>query len=63
MRARAGDPPRTMAQKILASRSDEGAPNTDLIKAKVDQVVLTPPSSSTIPDVPEHRHNIRSPSC
>ena len=41
MRARAGDPPRTMAQKILASRSDETAPNTDLLKAKVDQVVLT----------------------
>ena len=41
MRARAGDPPRTMAQKILASRSDEAAPLTDLIKAKVDQVVLT----------------------
>ncbi len=41
MRARAGDPPRTMAQKILASRSDENAPGTDLIKAKVDQVVLT----------------------
>ncbi len=41
MRARAGDPPRTMAQKILASRSDEGAPPTDLVKAKVDQVVLT----------------------
>ncbi|MBI2388962.1 MAG: 3-isopropylmalate dehydratase [Deltaproteobacteria bacterium] len=30
-----------MAQKILASRSDESAPSTDLIKAKVDQVVLT----------------------
>jgi aconitate hydratase len=30
-----------MAQKILASRSDESAPNTDLVKAKVDQVVLT----------------------
>ena len=41
MRARAGDPPRTMAQKILASRSDETAPLTDLIKAKIDQVVLT----------------------
>ena len=41
MRARAGDPPRTMAQKILASRSDEAAPQTDLIKAKIDQVVLT----------------------
>lgn len=41
MRARAGDPPRTMAQKILASRSDESAPLTDLVKAKVDQVVLT----------------------
>lgn len=41
MRARAGDPPRTMAQKILASRSDETAPATDLVKAKVDQVVLT----------------------
>ncbi len=41
MRARAGDPPRTMAQKILASRSDEQAPATDLVRAKVDQVVLT----------------------
>ncbi|GAC1351962.1 MAG: hypothetical protein NVSMB1_10090 [Polyangiales bacterium] len=30
-----------MAQKILASRSDEGAPTSDLVKAKVDQVVLT----------------------
>jgi aconitate hydratase len=30
-----------MAQKILASRSDESAPTTDLLKAKVDQVVLT----------------------
>ncbi|MGZ3424076.1 MAG: aconitase family protein [Polyangiales bacterium] len=30
-----------MAQKILASRSDESAPVTDLVRAKVDQVVLT----------------------
>src|SRR5262249_43644641 len=48
MRARAGDPPRTMAQKILASRSDESAPATDLVRAKVAQVVLTRSASRVL---------------
>src|SRR6476620_4396744 len=40
MRARAGDPPRTMAQKILAGRTDEASLFGDLVQVKVDQVVL-----------------------
>lgn len=39
MRARAGDPPRTMAQKILAARSGP-ASSPDFVEAHVDQVVL-----------------------
>lgn len=39
MRAKAGDPPRTMSQKILASHADDEAP-ASLIEVKVDQVVL-----------------------
>ena len=41
MRARAGDPPRTMTQKILAGRSDDPNLAGDLVRVKVDQVVLT----------------------
>ena len=46
MRARAGDPPRTMAQKVLAGRASDpsrvGGPaaTRDTIEVKVDQVVL-----------------------
>ncbi len=40
MRARAGDPPRTMTQKVLAGRSDDPSLNGDLVKVKVDQVIL-----------------------
>lgn len=40
MRARAGDPPRTMTQKILAGRADDPNLNADLVRVKVDQVVL-----------------------
>jgi homoaconitase/3-isopropylmalate dehydratase large subunit len=40
MRARAGDPPRTMAQKILAARSGEAALSGDSIEVQVDQIVL-----------------------
>src|SRR6478752_3710435 len=40
MRARAGDPPRTMTQKILAGRTDDAALTADLVQVKVDQVVL-----------------------
>ena len=41
MRARAGDPPRTMPQKVLAGRSAETSTEDDLVQVKVDQVVLT----------------------
>ena len=40
MRARAGDPPRTMAQKILAGRSADPTLAGDLVEVKVDQIVL-----------------------
>jgi aconitate hydratase len=47
MRARAGDPPRTMAQKVLAGRADganrvgsAGDGSRQTIEVKVDQVVL-----------------------
>ncbi len=40
MRARAGDPPRTMTQKVLAGRADDPGLSADLVKVKVDQVVL-----------------------
>src|SRR5688572_3315235 len=41
MRARAGDPPRTMTQKILAGRAEENPPTSDLVRVKIDQVVLS----------------------
>lgn len=40
MRARAGDPPRTMTQKVLAGRCDDPGLTGDLVRVKVDQVVL-----------------------
>lgn len=40
MRARAGDPPRTMSQKILAGRADDPSLGGDLVRVRVDQVVL-----------------------
>jgi aconitate hydratase len=43
MRARAGDPPRTMAQKILAARSRDpslASAASDLLEVDVDQIVL-----------------------
>lgn len=40
MRARAGDPPRTMTQKVLAGRADNPELTGDLVRVKVDQVIL-----------------------
>jgi aconitate hydratase len=40
MRARAGDPPRTMAQKILAGRCADPTLSADVVQVKVDQIVL-----------------------
>lgn len=40
MRAKAGDPPRTMPQKILAGRADDPLLGGELVQLKVDQVIL-----------------------
>jgi len=40
MRARAGDPPRTMAQKVLAARTRDAVPAPSLLEVEVDQIVL-----------------------
>ncbi len=41
MRARAGDPPRTMPQKILAGRATDPQLRGDVVQVKVDQVILS----------------------
>ncbi len=41
MRARAGDPPRTMPQKVLAGRAADPLLRGEVVHVKVDQVVLT----------------------
>lgn len=41
MRARAGDPPRTMPQKILAGRAADPQLRGDVVQVKVDQVILS----------------------
>jgi aconitate hydratase len=41
MRARAGDPPRTMPQKILAGRASDPQLRGDLVQVKVDHVILS----------------------
>lgn len=48
MRARAGDPPRTMPQKILAGRSDDPLLQKDLTRVKIDQVILARDPALTI---------------
>src|SRR5688572_22095140 len=40
MRAKAGDPPRTMPQKILSGRADDPRLEGDFIRVRVDQVIL-----------------------
>ncbi len=41
MRGRAGDPPRTMAQKILSARSGDPTLAEDMVGVAVDQIVLS----------------------
>jgi aconitate hydratase len=41
MRARAGDPPRTMPQKILAGRCADAQLRGDLVEVKVDQIIVS----------------------
>ncbi len=48
MRARAGDPPRTMPQKILAGRADDPLLKADLVLTKVDQVILAKEPNRTL---------------
>ncbi len=48
MRARAGDPPRTMPQRILAGRADDPMLGADLIDTKVDQVILSKEPGPTL---------------
>jgi aconitate hydratase len=40
MRAKAGDPPRTMPQKILAGRADDPRLDDEIVRVHVDQVIL-----------------------
>lgn len=40
MRAKAGDPPRTMPQKILAGRAEDSRLEEELVDVRVDQVIL-----------------------
>jgi aconitate hydratase len=40
MRAKAGDPPRTMPQKILAGRADDPRLDDDVVRVRIDQVIL-----------------------
>ncbi len=40
MRAKAGDPPRTMPQKILVARTDDARLEDDIVRVRVDQVIL-----------------------
>jgi aconitate hydratase len=40
MRAKAGDPPRTMPQKILVGRTDDSRLDDDIVRVRVDQVIL-----------------------
>src|ERR1700722_1555160 len=40
MRARAGDPPRTMTQKILSARAGDPSLGSELVAVQADQIVL-----------------------
>lgn len=53
MRARAGDPPRTMTQKILAGRADDPNLNGELVRVKVDQVILAREPGRTLAEAVE----------
>lgn len=48
MRARAGDPPRTMPQKVLAGRTSDPQLRGDILRVKVDQVILSRAPSKAV---------------
>jgi len=53
MRAKAGDPPRTMPQKILAGRSDDPRLDDDVVRVRVDQVILAREPNDILRDAAE----------
>lgn len=53
MRAKAGDPPRTMPQKILAGRSDDPRLDDDIVRVRVDQVILAREPNDVLRDAVE----------
>ena len=53
MRAKAGDPPRTMPQKILAARADDPRLDEDIVRVRVDQVVLAREPNESLRDAAE----------
>jgi aconitate hydratase len=48
MRARAGDPPRSTSQKVLAGRGDEQELRATTMRVKVDQVILSADPLATL---------------
>ncbi len=54
MRARAGDPPRTMTQKVLAGRADNPELKGELVRVKVDQVILAREPNRVLAEALEH---------
>jgi aconitate hydratase len=53
MRAKAGDPPRTMPQKILAGRADDPRLHEDIVRVRVDQVILAREPNDVLRDAVE----------
>ena len=54
MRARAGDPPRTMTQKVLAGRADDPELKGELVRVKVDQVILAREPNRVLAEALDH---------
>ncbi len=54
MRARAGDPPRTMPQKVLAGRSSDPNLKADLVRVSVDQVILSRAPARAVAEALKH---------
>src|SRR5687767_5413591 len=53
MRAKAGDPPRTMPQKILAARADDPRLDDEIVRVRVDQVILAREPNDILRDATE----------
>lgn len=53
MRAKAGDPPRTMPQKILAGRAEDPRLDEGIVRVRVDQVILARKPNELLQDAAE----------